>query len=78
MRISRVQKGYYDLEDGDILEAGDLAFGNLSSGKYGWGRIPSYLIGQALCIGAVGLGHPTLVIRKQTTEKTDGNTSNNK
>lgn len=56
---------YSMLEDEDIMQEGDLAFGNLANKKVGWGRIPPYLFNQPLCIGAVGIGHPVLVMRKK-------------
>ena len=64
---TRIFTDYRVLKDGEILQPGDLAFGNLSDGTTGWGKIPEHLHGQAFCEGASGIGHPKLVVRKELT-----------
>ena len=61
--------GYSRVSDGDIIKEGDLLLGKIRSmcgqESYGWKNVPAALIGQALCEGAVELGHPGVLVRKQ-------------
>ena len=50
------------VQDDEILLAGDMAFGQLTNNKYGWGKIPNSLIGKHFAAGAYGF--PVLVLRK--------------
>jgi hypothetical protein len=61
-------QGYCKVEDGDVIRAGDLALGKVSSAcgqnSYGWKNVAPHLIGQEFFEGAIELGHPFLLIRK--------------
>ena len=61
-------QGYRKVEDGDLIQAGDLALGKVTSacgqGSYGWGNVAPHLIGQEYFEGALELGHPMMLIRK--------------
>ena len=50
------------VQDGDIMQENDLGFGNLSNGTIGWGKIPSYLVGEHYCEGYHV--HPRLLVRR--------------
>ncbi len=55
-------KTHIPVQDDEILEEGDMAFGQLSNSKCGWGLIPKSLIGKQFAPGAFGF--PILVLRK--------------
>ena len=61
-------QGYRKVDDGDVIQAGDLALGKVRSacgqGSYGWAKVAPHLIGQEYFEGAAELGHPMLLIRK--------------
>lgn len=64
--------GYRKVDDGDLIKAGDLALGKVTSacgqGSYGWKNVAPHLIGQEFFEGAIELGHPLLLIRKITPD----------
>ena len=61
-------QGYRKVDDGDLIQAGDLALGKVTSvcgqGSYGWANVARHLIGQEYFEGALELGHPMMLIRK--------------
>lgn len=61
-------QGYRKVDDGDVIRAGDLALGKVTSacgqGSYGWKNVVPHLIGQEFFEGAIELGHPLILIRK--------------
>ncbi|RYY04506.1 MAG: hypothetical protein EOO53_01430 [Gammaproteobacteria bacterium] len=63
--------GYSRVADGDIIKEGDLALGKIRSvcgqESYGWKRVAPFLVGQELYEGAIELGHPVLLVRKNET-----------
>ena len=65
-------QGYYKVEDGDIIQMGDLALGRVSSvcGQpgYGWSQVAPILVGQEYFEGALELGHPMMLARKLRAE----------
>ena len=64
-----IPSGYRMLKDGEVMQNGDLAFGDTSNGKLGWGKVPEWLHNTELCDGAAGLGHPSIAIRKLATQQ---------
>lgn len=64
-------QGYRKVDDGDTIQAGDLALGNVTATcgrtSYGWKNVAPHLIGQEFFEGAIELGHPLLLIRKMDT-----------
>ncbi len=65
-------KGYHPVADGDIIKEGDLALGKIQSvcgqESYGWKNVAPRLIGQEFFEGAVELGHPSILLRKDEIE----------
>lgn len=61
-------QGYYKVGDGALIQAGDLALGQVRAtcgqGSYGWTNVAQHLIGQEYFEGALELGHPMMLIRK--------------
>lgn len=61
-------QGYRKIDDGDLIQAGDLALGKAISacgqGSYGWTNIAPHLVGQEYFAGALEWGHPMMLIRK--------------
>lgn len=63
-------KGYRRVADGDIIKEGDITLGKIQSvcgqESYGWGKVAPRLIGQEFFEGAIELGHPDILLRKDT------------
>ena len=61
-------KGYRRVADGDIIKEGDIALGKIRSvcgqESYGWKNVAPFLIDQEFFEGALELGHPSLLLRK--------------
>jgi hypothetical protein len=61
-------QGYIKVNDGDIIQANDLALGKViatcGQASYGWARVSPQLIGHEYFEGAIELGHPILLARK--------------
>ena len=61
-------KGYHRVADGDVIKEGDIALGKIRSmcgqESYGWKNVASFLIGQEFFEGAIELGHPSILLRK--------------
>lgn len=61
--------GYSRVSDGDIIKEGDLLLGKIRSmcgqESYGWKNVPAALVGQEFYEGAIEMGHPMLLVRKQ-------------
>ena len=67
-----IHEGYRQVKNKEKMRDDDLAFGCLEGGGTGWGKIPSWLVGQVYCEGASGIGHPRLLIRKQPYRRERG------
>lgn len=63
-------KGYRRVADGDIIKEGDITLGKTKSmcgqEAYGWKNVAPVLIGQEFFEGASELGHPQVLLRKDT------------
>ncbi len=61
-------KGYSRVADGDIIKEGDITLGKIRSvcgqQSYGWAAVARFLVGQEFFEGAIELGHPPLLLRK--------------
>jgi len=61
-------EGYSRVADGDIIKDGDIALGKIRSvcgqESYGWAPVARHLIGQEYVAGAVELGHPVFLLRR--------------
>lgn len=68
MFMHPLPQGYRKVDDGDVIQAGDLMLGSVISAcsqeSQGWAKVRSHLIGQEYFEGARELGHPMLLIRK--------------
>ncbi len=62
-------QGYRRVADGDTIKEGDIALGKIRSvcgqESYGWKNIAPFLIGQEFFEGALELGHPSILLRKE-------------
>jgi hypothetical protein len=65
-------QGYRRVADGDTIKDGDIALGKITATcgreSYGWKNIAPFLIGQEFFEGALELGHPSVLLRKDTIE----------
>lgn len=63
-------QGYVKVNDGDIIQAGDLALGKViatcGQQSYGWTNVSPQLIGQEYFEGAIEMGHPVILARKNS------------
>lgn len=63
--------GYSAVDDGDTIQEGDLALGKMQSvcgqETYGWRKVASFLVGQEFFKDAYELGHPSMLVRKNTS-----------
>ena len=70
-------EGYSRVADGDIIRAGDLALGKARSmcgqESFGWAPVAAFLVGQEFFEGATELGHPMMLVRKNSqSDNPDG------
>ncbi len=68
MLMHPLPQGYRKVDDGDLIEVGDVMLGNVisacSQASQGWTNVAPHLIGQEYFEGARELGHPAILIRK--------------
>jgi hypothetical protein len=57
-----IPDGWREVQDKEQLVQGDMAFGKLDNGAFGWGRVPDHLVGQYY--RKQGLEGDCVVIRK--------------
>jgi len=60
--MNLIPNGYRLLEDEEVIPERCLCFGKLESGVYGWGKPPSWLVGQSFCDG--WCNHPAFIAVK--------------
>lgn len=67
-------QGYVMVNDGDIIQANDLALGKViatcGQASYGWTRVQPQLIGHEYFAGAIEIGYPIMLARKSQKKDT--------
>ena len=63
-KFNIIPEDYEFLKDEEVITADCLCFGQLETGKTGWGKPPQWLVGQHYCEG--WKNHPEMIAKKIT------------